>query len=304
MQDRSESDFNYVIDSPKYRVARTTFLVICSASLLAVGCMLFNVYRLQVQVAALQSDTARSHGLVLDEMTKVREMSTFVANNNRHTMKSMREELEEAREQATASAGQARTEAQTNIQRLTQKIVAEEARQRELHEQVKKQVDDAREIAAKADAHVDDVRNEVGTVKHEVAQTQTSMTKAFSELRRVMGDMGIMSGRIATNQRELDILKSLGDRNYTEFRIVKSKEAQTVNGVKLALKKTDPSAHRYTLDLAADDIRVQKRDRSVNEPLQFYVGNKKQPYEIVVNSVSKNEVVGYMATPKLELDRN
>jgi hypothetical protein len=49
----------------------------------------------------------------------------------------------------------------------------------------------------------------------------------------------------------------------------------------------------------ADDKRVEKRDRSINEPVQFYVSRARQPYEIVVNEVQKDRVVGYLAVPKV-----
>lgn len=299
-----EPDYNYIIDSPKYRVTRVSFVVICLALLVAVGCILFQVYRLNFQVAAIQTELSTSRGSVTSELSKMRELSSLVANSNRNTIKNLREELEVARQQAEASAGQARQEAQNTVQRLTRQLQAEEQKQHELHEQVQQAQAATQQIATKADANLADVRKEVGSVKHEVAQTQNNLSRAVSDLKRVIGDLGVMSGRIATNQQELEILKALGDRNYTEFRIPKAKEPQTLNGVRLTLKKTDPGSRKYTLEVVADEQRVQKKDRSINEPVQFYVGHKKQPYEIVVNQVTKNEVVGYMATPKLDVDRN
>ncbi len=299
-----ESEYDYVMDSPKYRVTRVTFIVVCCALMVAVPCMLVQIYRLNAQVAALQRELDRSRGSVSSEVTKVRELSSLMANSNRNTIKNLRDELDEARRNAEVSAGQARQEAQNNVQRLARQLQAEEQKQRELHEEVRKAQAATEQVATAADAKLADVKNEVGTVKHEVAQAQNSISKAVSDLRRVIGDMGVMSGRIATNQQELEILKALGDRNYTEFRISKAKEPKTVNGVRLALKKTDAGSRKFTLEVVADEQKVQKKDRNVNEPVQFYVGHRKQPYEIVVNEVTKNEVVGYMATPKLDLDRN
>ena len=37
----------------------------------------------------------------------------------------------------------------------------------------------------------------------------------------------------------------------------------------------------------------------MNEPIQFYTSKARQPYEIVVNSVSKDKIAGYLATPKV-----
>ena len=63
--------------------------------------------------------------------------------------------------------------------------------------------------------------------------------------------------------------------------------------------RADPKRNRYTLDVLADDKRVEKRDRSINEPVQFYVSRAHQAYEIVVNEVQKDRVVGYLAVPKV-----
>jgi hypothetical protein len=53
----------------------------------------------------------------------------------------------------------------------------------------------------------------------------------------------------------------------------------------------------------ADDKRVEKRDRTVNEPVQLYVSGYRQPVEIVVNQVNKDEVVGYVSVPKVAAGR-
>lgn len=291
----------YIVESSSHKVARTTFVVICSALIVALVCMLYNVYRLQTQVATLQVEVSKSHGIVLSEITKVRELSAYMSNTNRRTMKGIREELEEAKQEVVASAGQARMAAEVNVQRLAHELRVQQQRQRETQEQVKRQLADAHQatvqVAATTDARIADVKTEVGSVKHDVAQAQTNLNRAVSDLRRMVGDMGVMSGLIATNQRELDMLRSMGERRYTAFRIVKAKEPQLVNGVGLALRRTDPGNRRFTIEVVANDVRVEKRDKTVNEPVQFYISDRRQPYEIVVNSVTKNEIAGYLASP-------
>ena len=69
--------------------------------------------------------------------------------------------------------------------------------------------------------------------------------------------------------------------------------------VSLELKRTDQRRNRFTLDILADDKVYEKKDRNVNEPLQFYSGKEPALYEIVVNSInSKNQITGYLSTPK------
>jgi hypothetical protein len=143
------------------------------------------------------------------------------------------------------------------------------------------------------------VSNDVGSVKTEVAATKSELDKTIADLKTVRGDLGVQSGLIATNGKELSALKALGDRNYFEFNLQKTKAAQKVGNILVLLKKTDTKKNQYTVELIADDKRVEKKDKSINEPLQFYQAGSRQPCELVVNEVRKDVVVGYLSTPKL-----
>jgi len=98
-------------------------------------------------------------------------------------------------------------------------------------------------------------------------------------------------------------LRALGERNYFEFDINKKDSAKKVGDITLTLKKTDPKRNRFTMDVLADDRHVEKRDKTINEPVQLYVSGNMQPYEIVINQVTKDHVTGYLATPKVKLAR-
>jgi hypothetical protein len=111
------------------------------------------------------------------------------------------------------------------------------------------------------------------------------------------GDMGVQSGLIATNHDELEILKHKGDRNYYEFTLSKG-QRKPVSTVSLELKKADIKHSRYTLEVYADDKKIEKKDRGLNEPVQFYTGKDNYLYELVVNSIDKNTIKGYISTPK------
>ena len=117
-----------------------------------------------------------------------------------------------------------------------------------------------------------------------------------------MNPNSVMSGLIATNGKELAALRELGERNYYEFKLVKSAAAK-VGDLRLKLKKADVKRNRYTLEVVADDKLVEKRDKTVNEPVQLYRTGARIPYEIVINEVKKNEVAGYLATPKVSMAR-
>ena len=113
-----------------------------------------------------------------------------------------------------------------------------------------------------------------------------------------MGDAGVMSGEIATNHQELEMLKHKGDRNYAEFTLNKGAKPLLLANVTLQLKKLDTKRSKFTLDVSSDDRLIEKKDKSLDEPVQFYTGKSPVLYELVVNNVGKNTVTGYLSTPK------
>jgi hypothetical protein len=142
------------------------------------------------------------------------------------------------------------------------------------------------------------VKTDVGGVKTDVATTKSDLETTKSQLQRVMGDAGVMSGLIATNHGELEELKHKGDRNYFEFSLQKGAQPTLLATVKLQLKKVDVKHSRYTLDVSADDKNIEKKDKNLDEPVQFYTGKDPVLFELVVNNIDKNKISGYLSTPK------
>jgi multidrug efflux pump subunit AcrA (membrane-fusion protein) len=141
------------------------------------------------------------------------------------------------------------------------------------------------------------VKSEVGAAKTDIAKTQTDLQATNQKLERTIGDLGVQSGLIAHTSSELDILKHKGDKNYYEFTLQKGKK-QPISTVSLELKKVDAKKSRFTMNVSADDKTIEKKDRTVGEPLQFYTGRDHLLYEIVVFSADKNSITGYLSTPK------
>jgi hypothetical protein len=139
---------------------------------------------------------------------------------------------------------------------------------------------------------------QIGVVSSDVATTKSDLETTKSQLQRVVGDAGVMSGLIATNHDELEVLKHRGDRNYFEFSLQKGAKPMLLSTIKLELKKVDPKRSRYTLNVSADDRNIEKKDKSLDEPVQFYTGKDPVLYEVVVNVMQKNKVSGYLSTPK------
>ena len=117
-------------------------------------------------------------------------------------------------------------------------------------------------------------------------------------MERAIGDLNVQSGLIAHTREDLEELKRRGDRNYFELTLQKNAHPSPVSTVSLQLKKTDAKKSKFTLNVIADDKTIEKKDRNVAEPLQFYTGRDRVLYEIVVLAVNKDFVNGYLATPK------
>ncbi len=142
------------------------------------------------------------------------------------------------------------------------------------------------------------VKTDVGGVKTDLTKTQGDLANTINDLQSVKGDLSSTNSVIARNHDELVLLEHKGDRNFYEFTLDKG-QRKPVGTVSLELRKTDARHSKFTLDIFADDKVYEKKDRNVNEPLQFYSGKDQALYEIVVNNInSRNEITGYLSTPK------
>jgi cell division protein FtsB len=144
------------------------------------------------------------------------------------------------------------------------------------------------------------VSTDLGGAKKDIETTRNDLEATKGKLDRATGDMGVMSGLIARNHDDVEDLRRRGERNYYEFTIPKTKTAQRVGPVQIALNKVDQKKSKYTMTVYADDKSIEKRDKTAGEPVQFYVkgSSRMAPYEVVVFDVSKNQITGYLSTPK------
>jgi len=263
-----------------------------------------NVY-LYTQLDRVRTDFGQFRTSVQNEIAGLKESSTVSTQTARRTLTSLKDELETARRQASMAAGQAKIEAQKHAEELAKRLAMEQQRQEKLAQEMKTELTQAvSEVEKTAASKITEVTTEVGHVKSEVASTKSELEKTVADLRRVRGDLDGTSSIVATNGKELAALRQLGERNYLEFDIRKSKEPRRIGDVALVLKKADAKRNKFTIEVIADDKRVEKKDKNTNEPVQFYVSKARQPYEIVVNEVKKDQIVGYLSTPKVQTSRN
>ena len=257
------------------------------------------------KLAMVQGDQSKVREMVEGEVAQLREaaaQAAAISNAERQkALDEVREEVEKARRQARGVAGKVKEETMKSVEDLATRVNVSESRLKQHQEtdaRVSNEITSLKQATNSAQSNISDVSTEVKQVRTEVANTQGQLERTIADLKRIPGDMGVLSGLIATNAREIDALKQLGDRNYIEFTLYKGKEPVKLGDVSILLKKADIKTSLYTLELRVDDRKIEKKDRSANEPLQFYVGRGRQPHELVVNQVGKDLIVGYLATPK------
>ncbi len=147
-------------------------------------------------------------------------------------------------------------------------------------------------------AQLGSLSGEVGAVKGDVAATREQLEQTQLTLQRTVGDLGLQSGLIARNHEELAELKRRGERDYFEFDIRKSKQYTRVGMVSVRLNKTDTKRQRFTVTLLDSDKQIEKKDKTLLEPVQFYLQGTRHLLEMVVYEVNKDRVVGYLSVPK------
>ena len=170
--------------------------------------------------------------------------------------------------------------------------------QRGLAKRLHDQAEQQQEQIGQINGQVSNVRTELGGAKTEIAATRTQLASTNAKLDSAIGDLNGQSHLIARTREELEQLRHRGDRSYFEFTLYKGSSPTPVSTVSLQLKKVNAKKNRFTLNVLADDRIVEKKDRGIAEPLQFYTGRDRLLYEVVIWTTENNRVTGYLSTPK------
>jgi multidrug efflux pump subunit AcrA (membrane-fusion protein) len=186
---------------------------------------------------------------------------------------------------------------------LTKKELAQRAAelqqaQKLAESRLEKEENESKAQIGQVSGEVAGVKTDVGGVKTDVASTKADLEATKAKLQSAVGDLGVQSGLIANTRGDLEVLKHKGDRNYYEFTLLRGAKPQPVATVSLQLKKIDPKHGKYTLNVTSDDKTIEKKDRNIAEPIQFYSGREHMLFELVVWTVDKNKATGYLSTPK------
>lgn len=282
--------------------------ILFGAVLALIGASLYLFYEL----SQVRSELAQTKESLSAEISKMYETSTVTTQTSRRNQekleKDTQRELDRARAQAAQLSGQAKNEAEHHADELASKLQKIQDEQGKQIGAVSSEVSAVKTETTAANAKIEGVNAEVGNVKTDLSKTKADTEKLIADMKTARGDLGVQSGLIATNGKELAALRELGERNYTEFKIAvgkgKNKQPQKVGDVSVLLKSADPKKFKYTIELIADDKTVEKKDRNINEPVQFMLSRARQPYELVVNDIKKDFIAGYVSSPKVQQPRN
>jgi len=211
--------------------------------------------------------------------------------------------VDSAEKELSAKTSQVEKRAMGRAARLSEAIEETQAQQQARFNEVGGSIQELRSTTQQTGNRLGSLTGKVGTVEEKVDETRQELERTIADLKTVRGDLGVQSGLIATNADELTALRELGERNYFEFDITKAKQASRVGPVTIRLRRADTKRNRFNIDLWADDKRIEKKNKTLLEPVQFYVIGSRQPCALVVNRISKDRIVGYLATPKVPQPR-
>ena len=121
-----------------------------------------------------------------------------------------------------------------------------------------------------------------------IESTQQDLNSAKTEL----------SGSIARTHGELVVLQRKGERNYYEFDLDKSKQFIHQGPVGIRLRKANMKNQYADLEILVDDAKLTQKHVNLFQPVIFYAADGQRPVELVINSVRKNHIHGYVSEPK------
>jgi len=169
-------------------------------------------------------------------------------------------------------------------------LQAELARKAEAAQLSALQEEHARRIGA--------ITGEITTVKSETAATREEVEKTKREISGIQLKLSEYGTLIARNREELQELRRRGEREYFEFDIAKKNGWQQVADVRIRVTKTDVKRQKFNIALYVGDRQVERKDNLINTPIQFRAERGTAPYELVVNEVKPDRIIGYLAVPK------
>lgn len=280
--------------SEKSQIPETLKTVLFVLLALAAGYLFYNASQTQQQTSAQFAQVA-------GDIKALQESDQAMESKHTADVAGLKDEIVQAqaalgttKTELQKTAQQIRAEGQKNKAELSQ-VIATKADTTHVQEQVEA-------VKTEATTKIGQVSTEVGTVRTDLGSTKQDLGATKQDLvgtQRQLSDVrDTLTAAIAKNSTELAALRRKGERDYFEFEIPKKNQAVKVQDIQLVLTKADVKNKKFNINILADDSKLEKKDRTINEPVQFLVGQSRLRYEVVVNWVQKDRVGGYLSVPK------
>jgi hypothetical protein len=275
-----EKEIHFV--EPDNSGSQGKFLVVFVVLAALVAGEVYSIHKINSTRDALEAQQTQVHKqLAAEFQDQLTSRVSAIENSNAQQFDALKDELDSAAKRLGATGGE--------LKRSRAMVAKLQSDEQQRAEQLQQQ------IALKAD------QQQVGALNQDVTAQRSDLDNTKKALDSVRSDLGMtrseMGTLIARNHDDIETLRKLGERDYFEFTATRKTPAH-VAGLGMTLTKTNVKRHQFTVALVVDDVRVEKKDRTINEPIFFYVNGSKRPYELVVNEVQANQVKGYVSAPK------
>jgi hypothetical protein len=254
-------------------------------------------------VALLAIVSIAGVGLAWNESTKLQDFQTATGNQIKATQQDADQKIS-GLEQKQAQADAATTALQSDLGVVTKRLRLTQGELKTARDEAAQIRDDAQKQIAAVDENVNGVKTELSTkasaddlnaTNGNVTAVKTDLAGTKNDLSMARSELGTL---IAKNHDEIDVLRRMGERDYTEFTISARNKPQKVGVVTVELRSVNLKKSQFDVALTVDDVRTEKGKRTVNEPIVFYPHGSRQADEFVVNTVGKDKITGYVSTPK------
>jgi len=264
-----------------------------------------NVYQFRRSARAARDFSAIQHNLQT-QITRLSDATSGAFEVTEHRFA----ELKKLQDSTVEALIDARSELRRSNSQVTAGL---EKRNQEL---ARKNRDLAAELAAlKQDlntrfqnttARLQNTSTKLDTANARLQHVSTETESNRADLKRVAGDLSVVTAKLSNSTKVGAPLPrpparpQPPARKYFGFDLLKTKVPTRIGEIQIALRSTDPKNNRCTMDLYSEDkIIALERDCAVNQPVQFYAAASPLPFEIVVNQVQKDEIIGYVSAPSV-----
>lgn len=258
----------------------------------------FNVQMMN-KVGDIEESSASERAALTSEVNDLEASLSAQSGMHQREISELQSSVEKTKNEAAARA---RAEARRGAEQLAKTIAEKE---REQQDMFLSEIGNVRGVTDTNRQGIEDVNVKVTGVQTDVDEARVALNETADLLTNTQGDVDAISGRVGTHEAAIERLRMQGQRDVTQFELAVAKERTKVESIHMRVKDIDYRKNRYTLEVMADDEVTVHKNRLLNQPVEFYVTGVSQPYEVVVTDIERNQVMGFLATPKFkQLARN